>query len=406
MNILEKYTTGNPCYQSGKPLTVKGLMLHSVGCAQPSASVFYNSFNHSVGACVHAFIDANTGDVWQTLPWDMRGWHCASGSNGSGNNTHIGVEMCQTNHATYINGYSFNVPDGKLGQARQQAMIAYESAVELFAQLCKQFKLNPIVDGVVISHAEGHKRGIASNHGDPESYWKNLGLDLTMNQFRQDVAARMKQQAMQDILPQTKEPWYRVRKAWKDVASQVGAFHNLDIAKQCCDGHEGTSVYNDNGDTVYCPYKAVETVNTPVVAETTVQTENLVKKAQNALNRYFGFELVVDGICGNKTLSALRQAIQIALNLDMRCGLAVDGDIGYCTKRELGKLNIQYRAVGYVVTVVEIAMYLHGIDANGIEYPGQVGTGLCNAVMNYQKQNGLTVNGNLTAETLLSIFQN
>ena len=37
------------------------------------------------------FIDANTGDIYQTLPWNHRGWH----GGGSSNNTHIGVEMCE-----------------------------------------------------------------------------------------------------------------------------------------------------------------------------------------------------------------------------------------------------------------------------------------------------------------------
>ena len=45
-------------------------MLHSVGCAQPKAAVFVNSWNkESFGsACVHEFIDGNDGTVYQTLP--------------------------------------------------------------------------------------------------------------------------------------------------------------------------------------------------------------------------------------------------------------------------------------------------------------------------------------------------
>ena len=32
--------------------------------------------------------------------------------------------------------------------------------------LCQTFHLNPLADGVIISHKEGHSRGVASNHGD------------------------------------------------------------------------------------------------------------------------------------------------------------------------------------------------------------------------------------------------
>ena len=48
--------------------------------------------------CVHAFIGKladGTIASYQTLPWDHRGWHCGSGSKGSGNNTHISFEICE-----------------------------------------------------------------------------------------------------------------------------------------------------------------------------------------------------------------------------------------------------------------------------------------------------------------------
>ena len=97
MKLKESILTKNPCYTAGRKITVKGLMLHSVGCSQPKASVFINSWNRASynNACVHAFIDGNDATIYQTLPWNHRGWHCGSGSKGSGNNTHIGVEMCE-----------------------------------------------------------------------------------------------------------------------------------------------------------------------------------------------------------------------------------------------------------------------------------------------------------------------
>ena len=57
--------------------------------------------------------------------------------------------------------------------------------------LCKKYNLNPTADGVILSHREGYKRGIASNHGDPEHLWNGLGLSYTMDGFRKDVKAAM-----------------------------------------------------------------------------------------------------------------------------------------------------------------------------------------------------------------------
>ena len=187
MELIKSIVTKNPCYTAGKKIAVKGLMLHSVGCPQPSAKVFVNMFDNASynTACVHGFIDANDGKVYQTLPWNHRGWH----GGGSSNNTHIGVEMCEPSCIKYTGGATFTCSD--LTSARASAKKTYESAVELFAYLCKEYNLNPLGDGVIVSHKEGSKRGIASNHGDPEHLWSQLGTGYTMDGFRKDVKNKM-----------------------------------------------------------------------------------------------------------------------------------------------------------------------------------------------------------------------
>ena len=252
MKLVKSILTKNPCYTAGKKITVKGLMLHSVGCSQPRASVFINNWNRADydNACVHAFIDGNDGTVYQTLPWNHRGWHCASGKNGSGNNTHIGVEMCEPACIKYTGGSTFTCSD--LATAKAVVKRTYETAVELFAMLCKEYGLNPIADGVIISHAEGHKRGIASNHGDPEHLWTQLGMGYTMDVFRKDVKAAMsgeKEDNTQDNTEVVK--WYRVRKSWEDAKSQKGAYKVLKNAKACADKNKGYSVFDWNGNVVY-----------------------------------------------------------------------------------------------------------------------------------------------------------
>lgn len=170
MKIVQAILTKNPCYTAGKKIQVKGLMLHSVGCPQPSASVFIKSWNRSDydRACVHAFIDGNTGTVYQTLPWNHRGWH----GGGSCNNTHIGVEMCEPSNGD-----------------KAVVQRTYDTAVALFAHLCAKYGLDPMTD--IISHKEGGARGIASKHSDPEHLWKQLGTGYTMDTFRKAVKAAM-----------------------------------------------------------------------------------------------------------------------------------------------------------------------------------------------------------------------
>lgn len=54
----------------------------------------------------------------------------------------------------------------------------------------------------------------------------------------------------------TKKELYRVRKTWKDAASQKGAFSSLANAKDCADKYSGYEVYNSAGKVVYTPASA------------------------------------------------------------------------------------------------------------------------------------------------------
>lgn len=56
----------------------------------------------------------------------------------------------------------------------------------------------------------------------------------------------------------TTKELYRVRKSWKDAASQKGAFSSLKNAKACADQYSGYEVYTSAGKVVYDPAKYYE----------------------------------------------------------------------------------------------------------------------------------------------------
>ena len=163
MQIIEAFATKNKCYQVGALLRPQGLMLHSIGCPQPNAAVmarYYNQYQPGgQSVCVHGFIQRD-GTYYQTLPYNLRAWHCG----GSANNTHIGIEMTEPASIAYTGGASWRdlAPDATEAHVRG----TYSAAVELFAQLCTQFDLDPLADGVIISHSEGRMRGVASAHAE------------------------------------------------------------------------------------------------------------------------------------------------------------------------------------------------------------------------------------------------
>ena len=187
INVVEAFATKNRCYQIGAPLYPQGIMLHSIGCPQPNAAVMARSYNQyqpgGQSVCVHGFIQRD-GTYYHTLPYNLRAWHCG----GSANQTHIGIEMTEPASIVYT-GHGADWRD--LDPAATEAHVrgTYAAAVELFAQLCTQYALDPLEDGVIISHAEGAARGIASAHADPTHLWRAFGL--TMDGFRADVAAKM-----------------------------------------------------------------------------------------------------------------------------------------------------------------------------------------------------------------------
>ena len=87
----------------------------------------------------------------------------------------------------YTTGGRFTCVDSAAAKACVKR--TYDSAMELFAYLCKLYGLNPLTD--ICSHKEGCAKGIATNHGDPEHLWIGLGTGYTMDGFRKAVKNKM-----------------------------------------------------------------------------------------------------------------------------------------------------------------------------------------------------------------------
>lgn len=242
MKIIKKFMTNNDCYKENEPMTPKGLMLHSVGCPQPDPLVFWNNQNKpNVWVAVHAYIGAED-TVYQYLPWNIKGWHAG----GAANATHIGVEMTEPDCIKYTHGATFTCSDKAAAIAHAEK--TYKTAVELFAFLCKEYGLNPLTD--IIGHAEGYKKGVASNHADPEHMWKQLGMPYSMDTFRADVK-KLLSESPQTSTSSTTGMTYRVRKSWEDAKSQLGAFKKLEYAKNLADKNKGYYVFDDSGKAIY-----------------------------------------------------------------------------------------------------------------------------------------------------------
>ena len=111
----------------------------------------------------------------------------------------------------------------------------------------------------IICHSEGYKQGVASNHGDVMHWFPKHGK--SMDTFRAKVKALLAADTKENT-EDTAEPvvtypekltsgFYRVRKAWKDSKSQVGAYRVLANAKAAADKNPGTHVFTNDGVAIY-----------------------------------------------------------------------------------------------------------------------------------------------------------
>ena len=121
----------------------QGVMIHSTGAENPNLRRYVQPDDGTLGVnpngndwnrpgldvAVHAFIGlTRSGEVaaYQILPWEYRAWHCG----GSGNDTHLSIEICEDN--LQDRGYFDRV---------------YQMAMELTAELCRRFRLDPLAPG-------------------------------------------------------------------------------------------------------------------------------------------------------------------------------------------------------------------------------------------------------------------
>ena len=262
--------TNSTCYKGTSIMTIKGVLWHSTGANNPTLKRYVqpsdndpnrdywlnligknnygNDWNHvSVQAGLNCWIgklaDGSVTTI-QTMPWNYKPWGCGSGSKGSCNNGWIQFEICE---------------DGLTDKDYFDKV--YKEACEITAYLCKLYNIDPngTVDynGVkvptILCHADSHKLGLGSNHGDVNHWFPKHGKSMAT--AREDVAKLMGGTSVIEPIkpePEVEKEMYRVRKDWDDAKSQIGAYTNLDNAKAACDkAGAGYEIYNSKGVAIY-----------------------------------------------------------------------------------------------------------------------------------------------------------
>lgn len=240
-----KYTDAHPplvcmqknstCYKGTSKMTIKGVLWHSTGANNPTLKRYVqpmvgdsnynemikllgkntggNDWNHvRVQAGLNAWIGKladGTVTTIQSMPWDYKPWGCGGGCN----NGWIQFEICEDNlkDPNYFNA-------------------VYKEAVELTAYLCKKYNLDPkgtvSFSGkkvpVILCHADSHKLGLGSNHGDVMHWFPKYGK--SMETVRNDVAALL---AADKPAPKPQPPKPPVSNIEEDVEMTQEQFNKM-----------------------------------------------------------------------------------------------------------------------------------------------------------------------------------
>jgi N-acetylmuramoyl-L-alanine amidase len=182
MEIKRRIMTESDCYKAGRKITPKGIMVHSTAVPGLMAAAWFSRWNKpGIKACVHAFLDDK--EIWQYLDWNHRGWHAG----GSANNTHIGFEICEPGGHRYERGSTMLNYDVSANEEYFNKI--YNNAIELCVMLCRQYGLT---EKDIITHSEGYRLGVASNHGDVMHWFPKHGK--SMDTFRKAVKEALSSQ--------------------------------------------------------------------------------------------------------------------------------------------------------------------------------------------------------------------
>lgn len=299
LKIIKAYFEKHQCFNKKKrPIKPGGILVHSTGavnrelrryvdCEEHLGRNQYNNHwnKETATKSVHAFIGYDKNKeviVAETLPHDIACWGCGGGSKGSYNynpHAYLQFEICQGSNddADYY-------------------WKAIKVAEDYCVHLCKLYGWT--ADNIT-SHAEAHKAGYASNHGDPGNWMKHFGD--SMDKFRARVAALLSDP---ENAPET-PPEAPAEKGEQIPIPEAG----------------GAAAGESGGNPGAQSSKEVYTMKTLKNGSKGTQVKVLQWLLNHTTNHTCG---TVDGIFGTKTLTAVRA-------YQAEKGLTVDGIVGKAT---------------------------------------------------------------------------
>lgn len=128
-----------------------------------------------------------------------------------------------------------------------------------------------------------------------------------------------------------------------------------------------------------------------------------VKEFQKWLNTNYNTGLEEDGKFGVKTRAGAIKAWQTEMNKQYGTDLEVDGVYGKLSREAAKKCKVYKGATGNFTRIIQGLLYCEGYNPNGFD--GKFGNGMYTAVMQFQKDDGVSPDGVVGPNTWTVLFE-
>jgi hypothetical protein len=268
---------------------------------------------------VHFYVD----DIcaWQCLPLTLSGWHAADG-NGDGNRKTIAIEV--------------------IGNSTK----AEANAIKLVAYLLNLYNLT--VEKNLFTHThwlnvKDGKTGTIDYLNTASNSKKNCPIYILphWSTFKTNVSTALNKlkgnnNSTNVAAAATKTVTYRVRKAWEDASSQIGAYSSLENAKKAC--KTGYSVFDENGKSVYSNNASTSTSSSTTVPDIKYRVYTNGKWYSEITNYNDTNDMGYSGV-ENKAISGLAATVTKG-TLKYRVHIKNGGWLSWITKYNINDWNI------------------------------------------------------------------
>ena len=238
---LVNYTKISPNKTIGRKHAIDTITIHCV-VGQASVETLGNIFARPARQASSNYGIGFDGRIGMYCEEKDRSW-CSS----SPSNDHRAITIEVASDTTYP--YAVNAK-------------AYASLINLVADICKRNGIKELkwkADKSLIGQVD--KQNMTVHRWFAATACPGEYLYSRMGQIAQEVNKKLG-------IGVTTNQMYRIRKSWKDAASQIGAYTNFDNAKRAC--KDGYYVFDSKGNIVY-PEQKQEAAPTPAPTKKSVQ---------------------------------------------------------------------------------------------------------------------------------------